>query len=324
MSAPPYAVPVPRGYRVGGWEVRAPLATGAFGSVYAARRVRGAGARGARAALKFLATGAARTPQQAGHLRELAEREVQLLSRVRSPRLIRMYETLTVADPARPDLDGATVLVLEQAARSLDALLAERPRPAEGPRVLRQVCEGLSELHAAGWVHSDLKPSNVLLMADGSARIADFNMAGELEGAYAYTPACSTPDYAPPELHWSEVDERGVRIRPTADVWAFGVLAHLVLTGSHPLPGATATARRDAAMRYARGTEDLRLSPRLPGAWREIVADCLTRTHEERSAHGPATLPARMATTGPRRRGAPRRRRARRFGRIRAGALGAS
>ncbi len=33
-----YAVPVPKGYRVGAWEVREPIATGAFGSVYAGRR----------------------------------------------------------------------------------------------------------------------------------------------------------------------------------------------------------------------------------------------------------------------------------------------
>ncbi len=54
----PYAVPVPRGYRVGDWEVREPLATGAFGSVYAARRAGGADGRLPRtAALKFLPTG---------------------------------------------------------------------------------------------------------------------------------------------------------------------------------------------------------------------------------------------------------------------------
>ncbi|RII21069.1 Serine/threonine-protein kinase PK-1 [Streptomyces sp. YIM 130001] len=293
MSAPPYAVTVPRGYRVGGWEVRAPLALGAFGSVYAARPVPGAGAPGTRAALKFLATGGGRV-----HLRELAAREVELLSRVRAPRLIRMYETLTVDDPGRPALDGATVLVLEEAACSLEAQLAERQRPPDGPELLRQVCEGLLQLHTAGWVHSDLKPANVLLMDDGSARLADFNMAAELEGAHAYTPAFSTPDYTPPELHWPEVGERGVQIRPTADIWAFGVLAHLVLTGSLPLPGGTATARRDAALRYARGTEELRLSPQLPHPWRGIVADCLTRTHEERAVHEPAALLARMTDTG--------------------------
>ncbi|MEU0454515.1 protein kinase [Streptomyces sp. NPDC006129] len=298
----PYAVPVPKGYRVGVWEVREPIATGAFGSVYAARRVgdtdRSAGDAAARregrsrpragepelprtAALKFLPTGTA-TPRRLSHLRELIEREVELYRRLRHPRLVRMYETLTVDDPDRPELDGATVLVLERAQGSLSALLTAAPRPAAGPALLAQICEGLAQLHGAGWVHGDLKPANVLLMADDSVRLADFNMAAELEGTHAYTPAFSTPDYTPPELLWTEIGERGRRIRPSADVWAFGVLAHLVLTDSFPLPGATPTARRDAAAAYARGTDELRLSPELPDTWREIVRDCLTRTHADR------------------------------------------
>ncbi|MEV7084254.1 protein kinase, partial [Streptomyces sp. NPDC093516] len=277
----PYAVPVPKGYRVGVWEVREPLATGAFGSVYTARRVGGDGALPPTAALKFLPTGTA-TPRRLAHLRELIEREVELYRRLRHPRLVRMYETLTVDDPGHPELDGATVLVLERAEGSLSALLDATPRPAAGPALLAQICEGLAQLHGAGWVHGDLKPANVLLMADGSVRLADFNMAAELEGTHAYTPAFSTPDYTPPELLWTEIGERGRRIRPSADIWAFGVLAHLVLTGSFPLPGATATARRDAAVAYARGTDELRLSPALTEDWRQIVSACLTRTHDDR------------------------------------------
>lgn len=291
----PYAVEVPRGYRVGVWEVRAPIATGAFGSVYEARRTADVPGQDQglppeqgqdlprTAALKFLPTGTG-TPRQLAHLRELVEREVELHRRLKRPRLIRMYDTLTVDDPSRPALDGATVLVLEKAERSLASLLSGTPRPAAGPVLLAQICEGLAQLHRAGWVHGDLKPANVLLMKDGSARLADFNMAAELEGTHAYTPAFSTPDYTPPEVLWSEIDERGRRIRPSADVWAFGVLSHLVLADSFPLPGTTPAARRDAAASYAAGTDELRLSPELPDAWREIVRDCLTRTHADRIA----------------------------------------
>ncbi|MEV0979234.1 protein kinase [Streptomyces sp. NPDC049915] len=279
----PFAVPVPQGYRVGPWEVRAPLATGAFGSVYEARRTGEASDPGLprTAALKFLATGT-NTPRHLTHLRDLVEREIALHRRLRHPRLIRLYETLTVDDPGRPELDGATVLVLEKAEGSLSALLTASPRPAAGPALLAQICEGLHQLHTAGWVHGDLKPANVLLMKDGTIRLADFNMAAELEGTHAYTPAFSTPDYTPPELLWTEIGERGRRIRPSADIWAFGVLAHLVLTGSFPLSGGTPTARRDAAVAYARGTDALRLAPELPGIWRDIVRDCLARTHAER------------------------------------------
>ncbi|MFG2232968.1 serine/threonine-protein kinase [Streptomyces sp. NPDC048723] len=293
------ALEVPTGYRVGPWVVGHLLGAGAFGSVYAALRAAPEPGLPGRAALKVLPTGT-RTPRQLRHLVELAERETEVLRRVRTPRLIRLYEVLTVDDPGRPELDGATVLVLEEAKGSLDALLADGV-PRTGPALLAQVCEGLDQLHRAGWVHGDLKPGNVLLMADGTARLGDFNMAAELEGTHAYSPAFATPDYTPPDLLWSEVGERGTKIRPTADIWAFGVLAHVVLTGALPLPGGTPAARRDAALRYARGEDELRLSPELPEHWRDIVRDCLARRHEDRAAHSAASLLRRVeaAAVGP-------------------------
>ncbi|WP_338785140.1 protein kinase [Streptomyces sp. DG1A-41] len=284
-----YAVRVPKGYRLGSWEIREPLASGAFATVYAARHTGGEDPELPRqAALKFLPTGT-RTPRQLRHLRELAEREVELLERLRAPRLIRMYDTLTVDDPHHPELDGATVLVLERAEGSLDAVLEHTPKPEAGPALLAQICEGLHQLHQAGWVHGDLKPANVLLMKDGSVRLADFNLASELQGTHAYAPAFATPDYTPPELLWPEIDERGTRIRPSADIWAFGVIAHLVLTDSFPLPGGSTEARTDAATRYSGGAEELRLSPELPETWQEIVRDCLAPTHSERAARVPDT-----------------------------------
>ncbi|KQX10319.1 serine/threonine protein kinase [Streptomyces sp. Root431] len=299
---------VPTGYEVGDWTIERPLGAGAFGSVYAAaRRTDDRDELPARAALKFLPTGT-HTPRQLRHLRDLADREVDLLRRLRSPRLIRLYETLTVDDPAHPELDGATVLVLEEAERPLQSLLSDTAAPPpSGPALLVQICEGLHQLHTAGWVHGDLKPGNVLLMKDGSVRLGDFSTASELEGTHAYAAGFATPDYTPPELLWSEVGDRGTRIRPSADVWAFGVLTHTVLTGTSPLPGGTPTARRDAALRYARGEEELRLSPALPPVWRDIVTDCLSRTHEERVAHDARSVLRRVREAAAGRM--PRRRR---------------
>jgi serine/threonine protein kinase len=277
VSREPHAVPVPKGYRVGRWEVREPIASGAFATVYGALRTDGNEGAPRTAALKFLPTGA-RTARRLRHPRELAQREVEFLARLRSPRLIRMYETLVVEDPGNPELDGATVLVLEKAEGSLDAL----PDPGDPGRLLAQICDGLAGLHRAGWVHGDLKPANVLLMRDGSVRLADFGMAAEMEGTHAYAPVFATPDYTPPELLWAEVDERGARVRPSVDVWAFGVLAHVLLTGAFPLPGDTPEARSDAALRHARGARKLRLASGLPDAWREIIRGCLAPADAER------------------------------------------
>ncbi|MFG2226841.1 protein kinase [Streptomyces sp. NPDC048644] len=297
-------VPVPAGYRIGRWTVGEPLASGAFGSVYAAHTSAPADGLPADAALKILPTGT-RTPRQLRHLQEMARRELDIHRRLQRPRLIRMFEALTVDDPGRPALDGATVLVLERAEGSVGDLLRRSPPGpvAAAPALLAQICEGLAQLHHAGWVHGDLTPGNVLLMPPGSAegrrgdvsvRLGDFNLAAEMNGTHAYAPAFATPDYTPPELLWSEISDHGRQIRPTADIWAFGVLAHLLLTGSLPLPGGSPAARRDSLLRYARGQDALRLSGQLPEAWRQIVTDCLARTHEERAAHDATALLARV------------------------------
>ncbi len=151
-------------------------------------------------------------------------------------------------------------------------------------------------MHAAGWVHGDLKPSNVLLMADGSVRLADFGLARELDGTHAYAPRLGSSDYLPPEW-WSErVSAQGIAIRPTADIWAFGVTIHQLLTGGLlPFAGATARARGAAAQAYAGGHAELRLADELPARWHPIVADCLAPDHASRVEHSAASLLARVA-----------------------------
>ncbi|MER6916971.1 protein kinase [Streptomyces sp. NPDC000594] len=268
--------------------------------------------------LKFLPPGT-RTQHQLGQLRAVAEREPAVLRRTGAPRLIRTHAVHTVHDPGEPLLHGATVLVMERAERSLGDLLQQSARPAAGPALLAQVCAGLRQLHHAGWVHGALHPGNVLLLPDGTVRLGDFHLATEpRRGARGgpsalsgYAPALRITDCTAPELLWSHDrphgdapggprggprtgrrtgsatgSARGERIlplTPTADLWAFGVLVHLVLTGSPPLPGPTPGARRDAAVRYARGEGDLLLSPGLPPAWADVVRDCLARTPGERA-----------------------------------------
>ncbi|WP_308312058.1 protein kinase domain-containing protein [Streptomyces albipurpureus] len=320
----PIALSVPPSHRIGRWEVRERLASGPFATVYAGRLAPtdpshpglsavglsgtgsgGAGSGGAgpsgtdsaglpnQVALKFLLPGT-RTPRQLRHLQDLVAREREVLRRLRRPRLLRMYESLTVDGLDEPLLNGATVLVLERAECSLDSLLRRCPRPITGPGFLAQICEGLHQLHHAGWVHGDLKPTNVLLLPDHSIRLGDFHLATELHGTHGYASAFQTTDYTPPELLWAHRGEHGRRIGTTADIWAFGVLAHLVLTGTFPLPGATPGARRDTAVRYARGKGELLLSPLLPTEWREIVGDCLARTHDERNRLDTAGLLRRV------------------------------
>ncbi|MFB8143787.1 serine/threonine protein kinase [Streptomyces parvus] len=274
MKTRRHTVTVPHGYRIGDWKVDEPLASGTFTTVYAAHRTHGTPRT---AALKFWPT-TTHTPQRPDPLHSLLQREVELLEHLRSPRLIRLYDTLTAHDPRHPQLHGATALILERAHSCLNTTTP----PTNPETTLTQICEGLTHLHDAGWIHGDLKPANILVMADGTVRLADFNTAARLEGTHAYAPPFTSRDHTPPEQLWPEMDERGTRIQPSVDIWAFGILAHTLLAGTHPLPGTTTAARCDAATRYARRTQQLHLSTTLPPTWQKIIRDCLARTPTDR------------------------------------------
>ncbi|MFD4530991.1 serine/threonine-protein kinase [Kitasatospora sp. NPDC058397] len=293
---------VPAGYRLAGYRTGAYLGAGAWGSVYAAE-----GPDGTPAAVKLLSP-ARLSPGQRRTMTEVARSEMRFSRRADHPHLIRTLAVTVVDDPAHPGLDGAVALVMERAARSLqDVLAAARPgAPVPGAeRLLAEVCAGLTHMHRGGWVHGDLKPANILLMSDGTAKIADFGLTAELEGTHAYAPPLGSPDHVPPEW-WSErTGARGVAVRPSADIWAFGVIAHQVLTGGlHPFLGATARARSLAAQAYARGAAPLRLDEALPGPWRAVVTACLAPGREERARTDLAALVARAVARPACRRGA--------------------
>ncbi len=289
---------VPPGYRAGGWKVFDRIGAGSWASVYAARRVARPRTpdeppRDTLAALKFLPSGTLSPPQYAGLRGAIAE-EVRFSRQADHPRLIRTFETFVVDDPGEPELHGAVVLAMERAERSVqDAIAGAKPAAAE--RMIVEICEALVHMHAAGWVHGDLKPGNALLMADGSVRLADFGLARELDGTHAYAPRLGSSDYLPPEW-WSErVSEQGIAIRPTADIWALGVTAHQLLTGGlFPFSGTSSRARGAAAQAYAGGHAELRLADELPAAWRPIVADCLAPDHATRLGHSAESLLARI------------------------------
>jgi serine/threonine protein kinase len=277
---------LPAGYRVGDWELTGPIGAGSWGVVYAARSV----ADGTQAAVKFLPTHLL-PPGQRASMAELARREARFSLETDHPHLVCTHEVLTVSDAERPDLDGVTALVMDRADRNLQELLASGDGPssqgaplADAARILAGVSAGLAHIHRRGWVHGDLKPGNVLLAPDGEVWLGDFGLTVELDGTHAYVPPLGSLDHVPPEW-WSDREGGHSVVRSTADIWAFGVLAHQVLTGGlHPFPGSTPRARALAAQAYARGSAELRLDNSLPEGWRRLITDCLKPDHASRSA----------------------------------------
>ncbi|MDI5961150.1 serine/threonine-protein kinase [Streptantibioticus silvisoli] len=151
--------------------------------------------------------------------------EARLLGDLGSPHVVRLWEY--VEEPR-----GAAIVMELVDGISLRALL--RAEGATGPEaalvVLKGSLQGLAAAHAAGVVHRDYKPENVLVAADGSSKLGDFGIAMANGGTGRLV---GTPPYMAPE-RWT-----GSPAAPLADVYAATVTFFECLTGSRPYPGAT-------------------------------------------------------------------------------------
>jgi serine/threonine protein kinase len=214
------SVESPTGSVVGGFRVGALLARGAMGAVYLAED-----AGGQRVALKLLSPELAHDEQ----FRRRFLRESRLAATLDHPNVVR---TLASGN------DGG-VLYLAMAyveGDDLRELLRREGRlePERALRIVQQAGEAIDAAHAAGLVHRDVKPGNVLIAGgpDGDhAYVCDFGLArhvssvGSLTGDRGFV---GTVDYvAPEQIRGADVDGR-------ADVYALGCVLYECLAGERP------------------------------------------------------------------------------------------
>ncbi len=131
--------------------------------------------------------------------------------------------------------DGSLWMVMEHVPSRTLAQLTRDEGPLSPERVAdvgAQVAAGLAAAHAAGVIHRDVKPANVLVGEDGVAKIGDFGIARSL-GDEPLTQAglvTGTPSYFSPEL--AEGHDPG----PESDVWALGATLYTAVEGTPPYP----------------------------------------------------------------------------------------
>ncbi|RSN09383.1 hypothetical protein DMB42_18965 [Nonomuraea sp. WAC 01424] len=207
---------------LGEWSIGEELGRGGMGVVHAATR-RDDGTPGV---VKFMRPDLAeKEPQAAAYF----DREMRAGTALRHPHLVHAT--------AVGETDGTPFIVMELCAGgSLADLVAERG-PLTCERALPMfagLLDGLAYAHAAGFVHRDIKPRNILLTADGTAKIADFGLAKAFEAAgwsgLTRTGALlGTPSFMPREqvLNYKYA-------RPGVDVWAMAATLYYALTGSTP------------------------------------------------------------------------------------------
>ncbi|MEM6995027.1 MAG: serine/threonine-protein kinase [Myxococcota bacterium] len=218
---------------LGRFSILESLGKGGMGAVYSAydpdldRRV----------AIKVLHSRGARNPDATKRLL----REAKALAKLSHPSVVTVHEVGVQ--------DGRVFLAMEYARggtlSSWATTLTDDPsREAKIVARMHECIDGLSAAHAAGLVHRDFKPANVLITADGRAKVADFGLVhigapdepGNAPGEVGTTnPVAGTPAYMAPEQFRGTADAR-------SDQFGLCVTFFEVLYGTRPFPGETPMA----------------------------------------------------------------------------------
>ncbi|MBD2899019.1 Serine/threonine-protein kinase PknD [Actinomadura sp. RB99] len=175
----------------------------------------------------------------------LLRAEARALAKFEHPHVVTLYDAVFTG----PAEDPESWLVMAYVPGG--GLAGGTPLPPwEAARLCVQVAGALEALHAKGIVHCDIKPGNILLDHDGTAKLADFGAAYRLHGSGTITPngpLFYTPGYAAPEVLLGAPE-------PASDVYSLGVTLHALITGRSP--GRGGAVRRRGAL--ARETGPLR------------------------------------------------------------------
>jgi predicted Ser/Thr protein kinase len=290
--------PVATGSVVAGFRVESLIGEGAMGSVYLAEDT----GRGGQVALKVLVRDLAEDER----FRRRFLRESKLAASLDHPHVVPILDAGEEA--------GVLYLAMEHVdGIDLRALLRRESRlnPERAIALVAQVAEALDAAHAAGLVHRDVKPANILVRVepDGEhAYVCDFGLARHLSSARSLTTdrgLVGTIDYIPPEqIEGGDIDGR-------ADVYSLGCVLFECLAGSRPFD-----RESELSVVFAHLNEPpprlSDLAPELPAAFDDVFATALAKSPAARySTCGELVEAARAALQG--RAVVPRRRRRRRL-----------
>jgi serine/threonine-protein kinase len=205
-------------------------------------------------------------------------REAQAAARVRHDHVIDVH---AVVNPH----DAPPYIVMEYLAGATLAELIHGPRritPRDAARICVEVAQGLAAAHAAGFIHRDVKPANIMIdPATQRAKITDFGLARALDRAGTYThddTFLGTPAYVSPE------QARGsAALDGRADVYSLGATLYEAISGEPPFRGSAAMILHQVLRDDPRPPR--RLDDKVP---RELETICLKAMAKEPSRRYPA------------------------------------
>jgi hypothetical protein len=257
--------------RFGRYVVVRPLGRGAVGEVYLARDPK----LDRQVAVKTLSGLSALPPSEQEEARERFLREARAAAALSHPNVVTVFdvgEQDGIPYMAMEYLEGTT---LDRHAREGHLL-----PPAKVVEIGIRAALGLDEAHRAGLVHRDVKPANIVLLADGSIKVADFGLAKDPRSAMTSDDSIlGTPNYMSPE----QIAGRSLDGR--SDLFSLTVAIFELLTGRRPFTGDTVSTVLYRVVNEA--PPSLRsLRPELPESLESVVETMLSKTRDVRLANG--------------------------------------
>jgi eukaryotic-like serine/threonine-protein kinase len=224
-------------------------------------------------ALKVLRADPSLSPAEVEELRSRFDREAKAAGGLSHPAIVAHFE--------RGEIAGHRFIVMELVeGRSLLALMTDgaRPEGAAALALLGQVAAALDYAHARGVIHRDVKPANILLQADGSAKIADFGIAKCAASAARPTASSviiGSPHYmAPEQIEAHAVDGR-------TDQWSLAVTAYELLTGAKPFHSESVVSLFQSILSAA-PPDPSQYNPRIPKAAQAVFGRALSKAPDGR------------------------------------------
>jgi hypothetical protein len=209
-----------------------------------------------------------------GDFRKRFEREAEIGHTLQHPNIVRILEQGAVGNVpffTMELLRGETL----QARLRHEGVLS----PHAAAELVAQVAEALGYAHRKGVIHRDVKPSNIMVGDDGTAKVMDYGIARarRFEALTLAGSFLGTPDYVAPET----AEGRGSDAR--SDLYSLGIVLYEILTGRKPFVGATAfaTLRKHVAEPPVPPSTH---APATPAALEAIVLRLLRKNPEERYA----------------------------------------
>jgi len=273
---------LPNGTRLGPYEVLSPLGAGGMGEVYRARDTR----LGRDVAVKVL-------PQHLSanaEVRARFEREAKTVSALNHPNICTLFDV-----GREGDMDYLVMELIE--GETLATRLERGPLPAgDVPRIAGEIADALAQAHAAGVIHRDLKPGNVMLTRSG-AKLMDFGLAratglGESAGSgvsmagLSQSPTMGQPLTAEGTIlgtfqYMAPEQLEGKEAEASADIWAFGCVLYEMITGHRAFQGRSQATLISAIMSSPPASVT-QAAPATPPALERLVQACLAKDPTDR------------------------------------------